>query len=345
MALRFCDSFDHYQTSDITRKWSNAGGTSPTIGVVGRNGTNGMRLVNSRGSSVSKTLDNQATWIVGFGIKVAAFPAADEPILQIKDGSDTQVTFSLASDGKIKVYRGEGWSGGANSSLLGTSSTGISAGSYYFVEFRALISDTVGTADVRINATSVLSLTGLDTKVSANAYANVIQIGEDSGASALTVDIDDLYVLDGTGALNSNFLGDVRVEALFPNGAGNYSQWTPIAGSNYQNVDETPPDDDVTYNLESTNAQKDSYAFQNSSLASGSVKGVMTHILARKDDAGSRSIRRFARVSGTDYAGSTVLTSSSYTYYSEVLESNPATSAPWTLTELNAAEFGIEMVS
>lgn len=345
MSLRFSDSFDHYQTSDITRKWTSAGGTSPTIAVVGRNGTSGMRFANLMGSSVSKTLDNQQTWIVGFSIKPAAFPAADAPLIQFIDGGTTQVTFSLASDGKIKAYRGEGWSGGANSSLLGTSSSGISSGTESYVEFKVVISDTIGEVSARINGSSVLSLTAQDTQVTANAYAATIELAESSGAVALQVDIDDLYVLDGIGAVNVNFLGDIRVEALVPNGAGNYSEWAPSAGSNYQNADEIPPDDDTTYNADGTAGQKDSYAFQNSGVSSGVVKGVITHMCARKDDAGTRQIRRFARVSSTDYNGSTVTLTTSYTYYSEVLESNPNTAAPWTLAELNGAEFGVEVVA
>lgn len=344
--LRFCDSFDHYQTSDISRKWSSTDGVSPTIGAFGRNGTNGMRFANLRGSQVSKTLDNQQTWIIGFGIKPAAFPAADAPIVQIVDSGTTQVTFSLASDGKIKAYLGEGWSGGANSSLLGTSSSGISAGSYSYVEVKAIISDTVGEMSVRINGSSVLSLTGIDTKVTANAFASTIILGEDGGSVVLQVDFDDLVILDGTGALNSSFLGDVRVEALLPNGAGNYSQWTPQgSATNYQNADETPGDDDTTYNGEGTATEKDSYAFQNVVVTTGTVKGLMTHMLARKDDAGSRQIRRIARVSGTDYAGSTVNTTTSYVYYSEVLETNPNSSAPWTISEVNAIEAGVEVVA
>jgi len=343
MALRFCDSFDHYETADITMKWSSTGGISPTIGVVGRNGTSGLRLANLLGSSISKTIDNQQTWIIGFAVSIASLPASDLPIVQIIDSSTTQVTFCIASDGKIKAYRGESWSGGT---LLGTSSSGIGAGSFYYLELKVIIDNTIGAVEVRINASSVLSLTGVDTQVTANAYANVIMIGEDSGASVLQTDIDDLVILDGTGSVNSNFIGDVRVEALLPNGDGNYSQWTPVgSATNYQNVDENPPDDDTTYNVEGTSGQKDSFAIQNVSLVTGTVKGLVTHMATRKDDAGTRQIRRFVRVSGTDYAGSAVTVQSSYIYNSEVLETNPNTSSPWSLTELNVLEAGVEVVA
>lgn len=346
MTMRFSDSFDHYETADISLKWTSVGGVSPTIAASGRNGTNGMRFANLMGSSVSKTLDNQQTWIIGFSINAAAFPVADAPLVQVVDAGVTQVTLSLASDGKLKAYRGEGWSGGANSVLLGTSSSGISAGVETYIEFKVIIDNTIGEVSIRIAASSVLSLTGQDTQVTANAFASVITLGEDSGAVVLQIDIDDLVIMDGVGALNSNFLGDVRVEALFPNGVGNYAQWTPQgSGINYQNVDETPDDDDTTYNVEGTTGDKDSFAFQNVSISSGTIKALVTHMMARKDDAGVRQIRRFARIGGTDYAGSSVTVASSYSYHSEVLETNPATASLFTIAEANAAEFGVEVVS
>ena len=67
MALRFVDGFDHYAVADITRKWSTVnGGVSLE---VGRNGS--CLMTNGWIEYVSKSFDNQDTFIIGFAFAVS----------------------------------------------------------------------------------------------------------------------------------------------------------------------------------------------------------------------------------------------------------------------------------
>ena len=63
--------------------------------------------------------------------------------------------------------------------------------------------------DVRVNGVSRLSLTGQNTKNGTDNYHNVAVIG----CSNYFV-IADVYVLDNTGTLNNDFLGNVKVVPL-----------------------------------------------------------------------------------------------------------------------------------
>ena len=66
-----------------------------------------------------------------------------------------------------------------------------------------------------------------------------------NGATTANYDYDDLYICDGTtvpGEPVNDFLGDVRVDTLYPNGNGNSSQWVgqdANSTDNYLNVDDT----------------------------------------------------------------------------------------------------------
>src|SRR5262249_36678260 len=157
-----------------------------------------------------------------------------------------------------------------------TSTSFLSAGAFNYIEVKITISDTVGVVTVRVNGTSTgwLALTSQDTQNGGPSTITNIILGGDlvTNASNAPSHFDDVVILDTTGAVNNDFLGDCRVEAIFPNGAGNYAQWTPSTGSNFQNVDENPPNDDSDYNSSSTAGQIDTFNYSNLSVTSGTVK-------------------------------------------------------------------------
>jgi hypothetical protein len=156
---------------------------------------------------------------------------------------------------------------------------------------------------------------------------------------------DDFYICDTSGSFNNDFLGDARIKAVFPDGAGNYTEWTPSAGSNYQAVDENPPDDDTTYVSSSTPNQRDTYTFGASGLPSSTVKAVVVNMQARKDDGGTREIAGMARSSSTDGVAATQTLASSYANYQGIFETDPNTSAAWGLSAVDGAEFGHKLIT
>jgi hypothetical protein len=135
------------------------------------------------------------------------------------------------------------------------------------------------------------------------------------------------------------------VELLLPSGAGAETQWTPSAGSNYQNVDENPENGDTDYNKSNTVGQVDTYAMANLVSVAGLIYGVQYLEYARKDNAGTRTIAPVARIGGADYLGSNVNLSDSYAYTREIKELSPATAAAWTISEINAMEFGVKVTA
>jgi len=75
-------------------------------------------------------------------------------------------------------------------------------------------------------------------------------------------------------------------------------------------------------------------------VAGAVVYGVQHCLDAKKMDAGPATIAPVIRHSGTDYVGAGLSPGLSYAGLLQVAATNPGTSAQWTVTDFNAAEFG-----
>jgi hypothetical protein len=338
MTLRFIDSFDHYATADIGQKYSSSNGATISAGN-GRRSTASLRFSSPVGT-VTRVLDSQGTWIVGFGLKFAALGGGDAAFLTFLDAGTNQVDIRLRADGTIRATR--------NGTALATSTNALSAATTYYIEVKVLISDTVGTVEVKVNGSSTnwINITGQDTKNTANATANAVALsGASSGGNT---DFDDLYVCDGAGSVNNDWLGDVRVDCYMPDGNGNSSQLTGSDGNstdNYLLVDEASQNGDTDYVQSATVNQKDTYTFADMSHTPSSIFGTQLNMISKKDDSGTRSIAAVTRSAGTDYDGSTQALGTTYVDNRDLREVDPATSAAWTRTNLNSAEFGVKVAA
>lgn len=326
--------------ADYAGKWTSLTAAS-IAGANGRNG-NGLRL-NNTAHAASRTFDNQATWVVGFAFRLAAYPtSAAIALCQFQDGGTVQCGLAMANTtGQLFAFR----SGTATN--LGTASFTPLLNTWCYLEVKATISDAAGVFVVRANGATVLNLSAVDTKQTANAFASIVYFGPNvSVTSGINLDYDDLYVLDGSGSVNNDFLGDCKVEAIYPTGAGATTAWTPSAGANWDAVNEAPPTGDTDYVSSATAGQTDTYAYGDLSVAtSGTVKAVQATALARKDDAGSRSLALVARPGSTDRVGATQAVADTYAAYAQVWDVNPDTSAAWTVAQVNASSFGQRLIA
>lgn len=333
MSIVFMDGFDHYGNNDVAMKWD-SGSTTITSRGTGVYGVGQCLVGTASNRTITKTLTSQATWIICFHVNFTGLPGSDTAFLTLRDGATSHVDLRITAAGAIRATR--------NGTSLGISSSGIiSTGTWYWLCAKFTIDDSAGVVEVHLNNSSVLSLTSQDTRNGANASANNFQVT----TPAAGAQVDNLVVLNTAGSsLNDIPTEEWRISTQTATGAGNSTQWTPSAGSNYQNVDDaTSIDSDSTYNSSSTAGHTDLFAIGN--FDSGVVRAVQTCITARKDDGGTREIREKCRSGSTNYSGATQAISSSYLTYRELREVDPATAAAWTLSNLDAAEFGYELVT
>lgn len=342
MNLLFCDSFDHYATAQVAFKWTSVlsltGGTL-SIAAVGRNGTNGLSL-NRNDAGLRKILPaSKATLYIGSGFKFASQNnAGGQYVFAFEDALSEQVSVRLMTNFKLAFFRG--------ATQVAVGSTVLSAGVYYYIEFMTTINNVTGAYEVRINGVTELVASGVNTRTTANNSADSVRLGLQTNAGDASFVYDDLYVCDSLGGVNDGFLGDVRVQALVPNGAGATTQFTPSAGANWQNVDESTPNDDTDYNSDATPGDIDLYTFTDLTPTSGSVKGIQVCLWARKDDAGVRTIAPMVRDSAVNYVGPSHNIGTTYTYYMDPYDKNPGTAAAFTFAELNTNDqFGVKLVA
>lgn len=339
MALEtlFFDGFDHYATADLLTKWDggNSTGIFTVDSTIARTGGKSLkRTSSSDGAYITRSLGmNARTLVVGIAVYFDAYPSTSNSMLALYVDGAAQISLTPGSGGSIDIRRGS-YSG----TLLGTSSA-LPVQQWSYIELRVYIDDTAGEWEFRINGATDISGSGVDTKTNASLnYANQIRL---QGFGSINYS-DDLYVRGATDLQAGGFLGDSKVLTVLPNAAGSSTQLTPTgAASNHEAVDETTPDGDTSY--VSGNTGKDLYAFAD--ITAATIHAAQLSVMAKKSDAGARSIAPTVKSGATEDAGANQALSTDYRYKQKVWEVNPDTAAAWSAAEINSAEFGASVGS
>jgi hypothetical protein len=270
-------------------------------------------------------------------------------LASIRYNGSPQIYLQRNGDGTLSVIR---YDGGANT-VLATSFRTLADTGWFYVEFYGKIDPTVGVYEARVDGTRWLSATGVNTSSTGDSVANQVRVTNNSvlsdGAAAI---VDDFYISDddaeGGSASIVGFAGPVKIAYQQITADGASSEWTPLSGSNYQNVDDGPAsgkDDDASYVATLTDGAVDLYTRGSFEEIGVTIKAVAVHSWAEKQDALSRRLAPTAYVGGVEYPGDYTDLSTSYAMVFHAFERNPATGAEWTRAAVNAAQFGVTHVS
>lgn len=335
------DGFDHYTSGELAKKWWDYTGSSAYIVNAGRFGGKSLRFDNNGDSVLKLFSSNYSTLIAGFAFFMSG-TRADLTFFGFLDGGATE-QIGLRCEwndwgvSRIQVVRGDG-------TVLGTSTSYVPINTWNWLEFKVTFHNSSGAFELRINGVTECSASGVDTCNTANNSANCIRMRA-MRTFANQVYFDDLVICDTSGARMNDFFGEMSVQTAMPDANGVTNQFTPSAGSNYQNVDDSGDiDDDSTYNKSSTFGHIDLYGFPDWDT-SRTIHVVQATMIVRRDDTGLRKVKPLCRSGGTNYQGSEAALSASYLGYINLLIDDPATAAQWTAANLNAAQFGIEVTA
>lgn len=238
-----------------------------------------------------------------------------------------------STTGFLTIYRG--------STLIATGSTAINTGVSHLIELRYLIDDSTGVIQVKLNGSTSYDINySGDTNVS-GGIVNYIRFGYDNIGSGYE---NTYFYLDDIGIDDSTWIGPTSICVITPSAAGNYTNFTPLSGNNYENVNSIPPSDS-TYVYTNTTGTIDSYTM--SALPSDVYTVDCVQIQAVAVAEGTPTPTDLAlgvRVSSTDYfdSGQEVLSSASILM--RILEENPNTSSAWTISDINNCELEMEAV-
>lgn len=248
-------------------------------------------------------------------------------------------TIRLRGNGDLRLDRNIGLTSTANVAVaVGAIATPTD---WNYIEAKITFSST-GSYDIRVNGVTVMSGTG-NTDQTSQGTTNLVQFGH---VQNKRLQYDDFYICDDSGTVNNNFLGEVYVQKVRPNAAGDDADFTPSSGDNYAAVDEDTIDDDSTYVESRTANEKDLYHYENlDSGVVGTIFGVIAKPVLKKTDGGARTYRLLAKSGSTETNSGTRYPSVSYVRQGYIWETDPDTSAQWTVSGFNAAQFGLQVVA
>jgi len=275
------------------------------------------------------------TMIVGFAIKYPG-TLSDGYIFKLYSGATLGISLRLTPAGQIQVFR--------SAALLGTSPVVIAPGPWYYIEFKVKCNNSIGTYELRVGGVNVLSDSGIDTQAGEDAYHDAVRLDYASGAAG-GMFFDDWYVCDGSGSVNNDFLGNCRVDAIFPDG-DDVAGWDIAsgAGDHYLDVDEVVADDNTSYVEYATTGHKDLYDYAAMPADRGAIRGLEIKTLCRETDAEDFSLITPIKSGATETDDSAQsIGTTDYVAKKRVSELDPNTSTAWTKTTVDAAKFGVKV--
>lgn len=315
-----------------TGRWDNTSTISQT--TYGRRGSSSGRMYQG---SLSKTLPSacqdfaynftlyrEATLGWTAGIQVA-----------LVDNGTLQAELRNDASGRLILTR--------NATALGTATGSLSLTATHTIEWLCHIDDAPnGWSNLWVDGSAVLSLTGIDTKTTANASATRFWLGD----ASLYSHYDDFYVRCGSGMGSADALVDVGVACLRPTSdvAGG-SLWTPSTGSlHYAVTDDTTQSlTDTDYDSGSAVGAQQANEYGNLASTGYTVLGAQYNVWLKKDDVGTRNVKIYC-VSGTATSWSPAYSVlDTWTNFTYQWETDPNTGSAWTATALNAAQFGYRL--
>jgi len=337
MAIIFTEGFDAYGTSPtgtnlgiyLLRKWGSLSDPGPAFALTtGR--IAGRAFVPNQNRYVNTpNLGNNVDTLIGVAFNPTNMTDANQKIIALYEDSNEGMNVRLTSGGELAVYKGA-------SLLQTTSGLGITTGVWKAIEFHVFTNASTGTYTLKLGGTTVLSDTSQNTVANSNVYYNAVRFGATGSTSAYGA-FDDIYIRN-----DSTFLLDWKIKTVFPD-ADNSVDATPSTGSdNYAMVDDTEPDGDSTY-VDAGDTNKDLYDFA-SMGETGLVHAVAVNAVCRESDATPFDITLKAKSSLTTGSGTTVpVGGTTYVNKWSIFAVNPDTTAAWTPSEVDAAQFGFQI--
>lgn len=277
---------------------------------------------------------------VSFKIRLGISVATTSPIgMKLMNGANS--ILSVGFEGTtpnlvLKAYIGN--------TLLATGTANYANNTVYLVEVHYKLDDSAGVCEVRVNqAADDINFSG-NTKPGLDTTFDTFYVGVEATAKGIYAGGAYGTYYDDIVLESAAWVGNTGIQAIYPTGAGNLTEWTPSAGNNWQTVDEIAPSD-TDYNAVNAINKTDSFACSDLSGSILSVKALQAQMRCGYDGTPTPTKVKIAcRTSSTYYYGSDITVPLSFAPYLKLWETNPAGGA-WDDTAINGIELGYESVA
>jgi len=311
----------------------------------GRKSGQAIKFVN--GSYVAFPTLGGDVHYVGFAWKANSVPGSGNwtPILQfyqVEPHSQLlQVQLQQGNGGELAFTQTS-----STTVLHETSGLGLVANTWYYIEaYLKSGTASVGALALRVNGVEEINASPTATRFGFPPAADRIDEVRivATGALGPRHSYDDIYVLDDAGSTNNSFLGDCQVTTIYPNAAGDSSDFSPQSGSNFENVDDGETLDEANYVESDTAANRDLYGYENVTIPT-SIFGLQVNTDCELTGTSPFDIKQVAKSGATtDVGPAESIWSDQNTVRRRLLEQDPDTTSAWTQSGINGAQFGFEV--
>jgi hypothetical protein len=356
MSLLFATAFG-LQTSTFGIEWNSTSGSPTVETTISRSNGTALRFAGAGTKSIQWNTFAPAQGVRFYGayIYIVTGPSASNDIIQITNGANIKVALRVTDLGTLQLWNFE------DTAQIGSSYT-YSTGQWYRFEVKVdsttLASTTV---EARLYAASAESTLLWNPSGTQNFSVDPNRFGfAHNGNATLDYVVTDIVANDNAGSVLNSWMGEGSLVYLRPSGAGASAQWSRAgtdSGANWSQVDETTPNDITDYVQSNTSGQIDDYALSNTPAAVGASDVIdfvlvgVRHSISNTTGADPDFKVRLTAGGNTDLSANiapavtTWATNTNNNTYLPplVLTDMPgASTTPWTKSDLDAAEVGIE---
>ena len=159
---------------------------------------------------------------------------------------------------------------------------------------------------------------------------------------------------DGSGSVNNDFLGPLAIEAIDVSGNGDTVQWD-LQGTaasledawNESAIVQTNDEDDKRVNTKDVGEIELATLANPTDIRNTPIVGIQTRITGRMEATGTRDVQFFYRkTTGSPAQVGTkifTLSSTAHVTFADTRETDPNTSAPWVITDIDGLQVGVEL--
>lgn len=342
MALLWMDGFEGYGDTDdqpvqtaLARRYTVV--STHDVQDDGRFGGWSLQPDTASGTFITPSLTTDDTLIVCFALK---YPFTIDNIgswfLDLWSSGTVGMRVGADADGALRVYLG-------GAELQRSVPSIINPRRWHWLEFKVVCDNTTGSYELKVDGVSILSASGVDTQSNLAYYDQVMLSGVDI-SSAETPRFDDFFVMDSTGGVYDDFIGQRRIDVIIPDDDTATVDWTTSSGSNHwELVDDLDPDDDTTYVEDTVSTNQDIWTY--SALSDiDSIDALCLVTDVRVTDANTYDLTTIVKSGGTEYtANAGTISSTSYAMPERLMTVDPDTSSAWTQSGVNGVEMGVEV--